>query len=96
MVQAKQSRQLLIRPVDFAKVSRILRNSGVSQFRGIRSAKFCDMRNKVFFLLESTNLLKIAVSGWLLQLKLKVSLSSDVFCYIIENYLLAVLNLHKT
>ena len=70
----------MTRLVDFAKVSRNLRNFLVSQLRGIGSAKFYDMRSKFLFLLESTNLLKIAVSGWLLQLKLKVSLvSSDVF-----------------
>ena len=84
-----------IRPVDFAKISQKLRNSVVSQLRRIGSAKFCDMRNKFLFLLESTDLLKIAGYAWLLQLKLKIFLSSDIFCYVMENYPLAVLNLHK-
>ena len=61
-----------------------------------RSFAGSGLRNKFLFLLESTDLLKIAESGWLLQFKLKVSLSSDVFCYIMENYHLSVLNLQKT
>ena len=76
------SSSILARPVDFAKVSRNLQNSVVSQLRVIWSAKFCDMRNKFLFPLKSTDLLKIAGSAWLLQLKLKISKYNDAFCYV--------------